>query len=131
MESPALQKSFLKKSRRDDLFALSVGACSRLMQRGGLRRGEPDAGSSDAVVAASGNAALLEGATCDGGHSQELPRCPRRHTETVTRKNVAGMEVMSLRELLFCALTRSSSCLCRSAMRPLFSAASKAFMVGP
>jgi hypothetical protein len=54
-----------------------------------------------------------------------------RQSETVTRKNVAGMEVMSLRELLFCALNRSSSCLCRSATRPLLFAASKAFMVGP
>lgn len=58
-------------------------------------------------------------------------RAETRQSVTVTRKNVAGMEVMSLRELLFCVLNRSSSCLCRSATRPLLSAASKAFMVGP
>jgi hypothetical protein len=55
----------------------------------------------------------------------------QRQRATVTRRNVAGMEVISLRELLFCALNSSSSCFCRSAVRPAFPAASKAFMVGP
>lgn len=51
--------------------------------------------------------------------------------ETVTRKNVAGINVASFRGLLFSRLNKSSSSLCKSAARPFFSAASKAFIVGP
>lgn len=50
---------------------------------------------------------------------------------TVTRKKVAGMDVASLRGLWFWRLNSSSSSFCKSAARPFFSAASKAFMVGP
>ena len=50
---------------------------------------------------------------------------------TVTRKKVAGMDVASLRGLWFWQLNSSSSSFCKSAARPFFSAASKAFMVGP
>jgi len=39
-------------------------------------------------------------------------------TATVTRRNVAGMEVASLRELLFWLLNRASNSFCRSAARP-------------
>ena len=65
----------------------------------------------------------------DGDHRSDSR--PHRYSATVTRKNVAGMEVMSLCELLFCARNRSSSCVCKSATRPLLPAASNAFMVGP
>ena len=51
--------------------------------------------------------------------------------QTVTRKKVAGMEVVSLRGLLFWLLNRTSSSFCKSPARPFFSAASNAFMVGP
>jgi hypothetical protein len=54
-----------------------------------------------------------------------------RYGVTVTRRNVAGMEVVSLLELLFWLLNKASNSFCRSAARPFFSAASKAFMVGP
>jgi hypothetical protein len=50
---------------------------------------------------------------------------------TVTRKKVAGMDVASWRGLWFWRLNSSSSSFCKSAARPFFSAASKAFMVGP
>src|SRR5260370_29730794 len=50
---------------------------------------------------------------------------------TVTRKKVAGMDVVSLFGLLFWLANNSSSSLCRAAARPFFSAASNAFMVGP
>lgn len=61
-----------------------------------------------------------------------LTRCLRfQLSATVTRKKVAGIEVAALFELLFWLLNRSSSSFCRSAARPFFSAASKAFMVGP
>ena len=50
---------------------------------------------------------------------------------TVTRRNVAGMEVASLLGLTFCSLKRTSNSFCRSACRPFASAASNAFMVGP
>ena len=53
------------------------------------------------------------------------------YAQTVTRKKVAGMEVASLRGLLFWLLNRASSSFCRSPARPFFSAASNAFMVGP
>ena len=52
-------------------------------------------------------------------------------TETVTRKKVAGMEVACLLGFLFCLSNRSSSSFFRSPARPLFSAASNAFVVGP
>lgn len=55
-----------------DQFSTS-SKCCRL--RGGLRRGEPRCERSDAVVAASGNTAMLEGATYDTRH---LARCRRR-----------------------------------------------------
>ncbi len=53
------------------------------------------------------------------------------YAQTVTRKKVAGMEVASLRGLLFWLSNRTSSSFCRSPARPFFSAASNAFMVGP
>ena len=53
------------------------------------------------------------------------------YTQTVTRKKVAGMDVASLRGLLFWLLNRTSSSFCKSPARPFFSAASNAFMVGP
>ena len=46
------------------------------------------------------------------------------------RAVVAGMDVTSLRGLWFWRLNSSSSSFCKSAARPFFSAASKAFMVG-
>jgi hypothetical protein len=52
-------------------------------------------------------------------------------TAIITRRKVAGMEVASLLGLLFWLLNRASNSFCRSAARPLFSAASNAFMVGP
>src|SRR5262249_26773270 len=52
-------------------------------------------------------------------------------TDTVTRKKVAGIDVAPGRVLLFWRLNKSSSSFCRSAARPFFSAASKAFIVGP
>ena len=54
-------------------------------------------------------------------------KVPQR--ETVTRKNVAGMEVPFV--LLFCAFASSKSWLWRSSTFPLFSAASKAFIIVP
>jgi hypothetical protein len=51
-------------------------------------------------------------------------------TATVTRRKVAGIDVTPVVPL-FCRLKSSSSSFCRSAARPFFSAASKAFMVGP
>ena len=59
-----------------------------------------------------------------------LPLAPFQ-SATVTRKKVAGMDVVSLLGLLFLLLNRTSSCFARSAAPPFFSAASKAFMVGP
>ena len=53
------------------------------------------------------------------------------YTLTVTRKKVAGMEVASLRGLLFWLSNSDSSSFARSAARPFFSAALNAFMVGP
>ena len=58
------------------------------------------------------------------------PSCPVQRV-TVTRKKVAGMDVVSSCELLFWPLNRFSSSFCRSLARPFFSAASNAFMVGP
>lgn len=52
-------------------------------------------------------------------------------TFTVTWRNVAGMEVASALGLVFWVVNRSASSLCRSPVRPLASAAAKAFMVGP
>ena len=52
-------------------------------------------------------------------------------TATVTRKKVAGMEVVFMPGLLFWLLNRTSSSFCRSPALPFFSAASNAFMVGP
>jgi hypothetical protein len=49
---------------------------------------------------------------------------------TVTRKNVAGMEVPPFL-LWFCMFANSTSWLWSSATFPFFSAASKAFIVGP
>ena len=53
------------------------------------------------------------------------------YAHTVMRKKVAGMEVESLLGLLFWLLKSTSSSFCKSPARPFFSAASKAFMVGP
>lgn len=50
---------------------------------------------------------------------------------TVTRKKVAGMEVVSLPLLLFWLRNKTSSSFFRSPARPFFSAASNAFIVGP
>ena len=50
---------------------------------------------------------------------------------TVTRRKVAGMEVDSLLGLLFWLLKSASRSPCSSSARPFFSAAAKAFMVGP
>ncbi len=52
-------------------------------------------------------------------------------TLAVTRKKVAGIEVVSLPGLLFWLLNRTSSSFCSSPALPFFSAASNAFMVGP
>jgi hypothetical protein len=74
------------------------------------------------------------------GSLQRMVRRLRHHfllplepfqSATVTRKKVAGMDVASLRGLWFWRLNSSSSSFCKSAARPFFSAASKAFMVGP
>ena len=53
------------------------------------------------------------------------------HVETVTCKNVAGIEVASLLGLAFCALNSASSSACSSPTRPSAAAASNAFIVGP
>jgi hypothetical protein len=53
-----------------------------------------------------------------------------RQTETVTLRNVAGMEVPPFL-LWFCAFASSTSSLWSSSTFPFLSAASKAFMVGP
>ena len=53
------------------------------------------------------------------------------YTHTVTRKNVAGIDVVSLRGLVFWLLKSRSSSFCSSPVRPFFSADSNAFMVGP
>src|SRR5687768_7297383 len=51
------------------------------------------------------------------------------YAETVTRRKVAGMDVAF--GLVFWLLNSASSSVCRSVARQFFSAASKAFMVGP
>lgn len=53
------------------------------------------------------------------------------HTVTVTRRKAAGMDVAPRTELLFSFSNNASSSFCKSAARPFFSAASKAFIVGP
>ena len=50
---------------------------------------------------------------------------------TVTRRKVAGMEVVLSVVLLFWFLNNTSNSCCRSESLPFFPAASKAFMVGP
>lgn len=52
-------------------------------------------------------------------------------TAIVTRRNVAGIEVVSGCWLLFCPLNKVSNSMRSSPARPFVSAASKAFMVGP
>ncbi len=54
-----------------------------------------------------------------------------RYRVTVTRKNVAEMDVACSLPLVFWLLNSASNSCCRSAARPLFSAASNAFIVGP
>ena len=54
-----------------------------------------------------------------------------RHTNTVTRKKVAGMAVASWLGPLFWLLNSAVSSSSRSSARPFLSAASNAFMVGP
>jgi hypothetical protein len=66
-----------------------------------------------------------------GCPTHEMPQIHGDLSAIVTRKKVAGMEVASLLGLLFWLLNRASSSFCRSLARPLFSAASNAFMVGP
>jgi hypothetical protein len=61
----------------------------------------------------------------------ETARLRRRQTETVTRRNVAGIEVRSSLWLAFWALKSASSSACSAASRLSAAAASKAFMVGP
>ena len=51
--------------------------------------------------------------------------------ETVTRRNVAGIEVASGDPLAFWLANNASNSACSSASRPLAAAASNAFMVGP
>ena len=51
--------------------------------------------------------------------------------ETVTRRNVAGIEVASPVRLSFCALKSASSSAYSSASLPVPAADSKAFIVGP
>ena len=51
--------------------------------------------------------------------AEQLPAARRKgfpgdYTETVTRKKVAGMDVASLRGLLFWLLNRTSSSFCKS-----------------
>src|SRR5438067_2412698 len=60
-----------------------------------------------------------------------LSRSPLVQTSTVTRRKVAGIDVASLFGLWFWLSNRSPSSFWRSAARPFFSAASKAFIVGP
>jgi hypothetical protein len=55
----------------------------------------------------------------------------RAQTATVTRRNVAGIEVVPGFELSFLALNRATSSSSSSAVRPFAVAASNAFMVGP
>jgi hypothetical protein len=57
--------------------------------------------------------------------------CPLLPPQTlnVTLRKVAAIEVLSL--LVFWATNSSYSSFCSPAARPLFAAASKAFMVGP
>lgn len=52
-------------------------------------------------------------------------------TETVTRRKFAGIDVVFWSALLFWLANSVSSSFCSSAARPSFSAASKAFIVGP
>ena len=59
------------------------------------------------------------------------PSDPRYPTRTVTRRNVAGIDAAAWSLLVFwLANSVSSSCFSAS-LRPFFSAASKAFIVGP
>jgi hypothetical protein len=60
-----------------------------------------------------------------------LPQRRRAQTDTVTRKNVAGIEVEAFDVLWFWLVNSASSSDCRSVARLFFSAASKAFIVGP
>src|SRR5688572_3059657 len=78
-------------------------------------------GDVDAVDGSGDDAALVR--------QQDVDQILGTHAETVTRRNVAEMEVAS--GLVFWLLNRASSSCCRSVARPFFSAASKAFMVGP
>ena len=50
---------------------------------------------------------------------------------TVTRKNVAAIDVVSFFPLLFCLSNNSTSSCCNASAFPFFSAASNAFIVGP
>lgn len=54
-----------------------------------------------------------------------------RHTATVTRRNVAGIEVTPRTRLWFSRSTNASTSRRRSIDRPDCSAAAKAFIVGP
>ncbi len=58
-------------------------------------------------------------------------RLPLPQTATVTRRNVAGIDVVAGSSLMFLLAKRSSSSACRSPSRPPPAAASYAFMVGP
>jgi hypothetical protein len=50
---------------------------------------------------------------------------------TVTRRNVAGMDVVPGVGLWFWLSKSATNSFCKSAARPFLSAASNAFMVGP
>lgn len=63
--------------------------------------------------------------------TSRVPGGRAAYTETVTRKNVAGIDVWFPSGLRFWAVNSASSSFARSFARPSCSAASKAFMVGP
>ena len=91
------------------------------------------------IVNRTGNVDRCAGSVCGRAKLSVLKRLSvvewfplaALYTATVTRRKVAGMEVVSLLALLFWLSNRASSSFARSPARPLFSAASKAFMVGP
>ena len=79
------------------------------------------------ILGAHGNVVAFQGLL----ESVHLGRWLHQVTETVTRKKVAVMDVLSLLWLLFSRSKRASISFCRSPARSFFDAASKAFMVGP
>ena len=59
------------------------------------------------------------------------PLNSRSHTDPVTRRNVAGMDVSAGSELLFCSVESTSHSFCSSDALPLPSAAANPFIDGP